>query len=159
MSYQNSDSDLTMMAENVFDDILSMIKNSKLNFQLKLSPFSAHISLKKSLQKDRIGRLQIPSFESDEVKQLKRNNKQLQSEIDTLNLIHDKSYNELKSTKKKLKELETYVQVRTEVDELTREIMKLKSENDTLKIQNQHQLLECSMNSHTELLQENDPYQ
>ena len=55
-----SDSYATL-ASNTFDFILEQIKNSSLNFQIQLSPFSAYISLKKSLVKDRSGVPQLPS--------------------------------------------------------------------------------------------------
>ena len=41
-----------MMASIAFDNILKEIQTSNLNFQLQVSPFSAQISLKKSLVKD-----------------------------------------------------------------------------------------------------------
>ena len=50
-----SDLDTTMLAKNAFDEILEMIKTSNLNFQMNLSPFSASISLKKSLIRGKFG--------------------------------------------------------------------------------------------------------
>ena len=44
-----------MLAAQTFDKILDVIQRSNLNFQLQVSPFSAYISLKKSLVKDRSG--------------------------------------------------------------------------------------------------------
>ena len=55
-----SDLSPTMIAEHTFDSILQQVKNSNLNFQLQLSPFSANISLKKSPIKDQAG-VPIPS--------------------------------------------------------------------------------------------------
>ena len=49
-----------MLAAQAFDNILDGIQKSNLNFQLQVSPFSAQISLKKSLIKDRAGSLIIP---------------------------------------------------------------------------------------------------
>ena len=43
------------MAVVKFDDILNQIKNSSLNFQMKVSPFTAVIHLKKSITKDKSG--------------------------------------------------------------------------------------------------------
>ena len=60
----SSDSDVTQhssMAGDIFDEILSSIKNSKLNFQLQLSPFTAYISLKKSFVRDKSGKVVVPS--------------------------------------------------------------------------------------------------
>ena len=50
-----------MIASNAFDRILNEIQASNLNFQLQVSPFSAHISLRKSLIKDRNGCYCLPS--------------------------------------------------------------------------------------------------
>ena len=47
--------ELKMVASHVFNDILLSIQNSGLNFQLQISPFSAFISLKKSLLSDKNG--------------------------------------------------------------------------------------------------------
>ena len=49
-----------MLASTMFYKILDQIKSSNLNFQLSLSPFSAQISLKKSLVKDRSGSFLLP---------------------------------------------------------------------------------------------------
>ena len=46
----NSDLNLTMLATQAFDDILDQIRSSSLNFHVQISPFSAVISLKKSLR-------------------------------------------------------------------------------------------------------------
>ena len=69
MAQLKSDSDLTMYAKKIFDDMIDKVKNSMLNYHLQLSPFSAHISLKRSLQKDRTGAsIMLPSveYESEE---------------------------------------------------------------------------------------------
>ena len=92
MPHQFRDSDLTMVVEKLFDDILLMIKNSKLNFQLQLSPYSAHISIKESFQKDRTGQLQVPSLESRDVMQLKHQHKQYKFKIEDIKM-HEKNYN------------------------------------------------------------------
>merc|ERR1719244_1571183 len=70
-----TDSDVTMRAENNFQAILEQIYNSKLNYQLQLSPFSAVISLKKSFIKNRDGSLILPSsfFELDSKTEDKNN--------------------------------------------------------------------------------------
>ena len=44
-----------MAAAKAFDKILDDVKTSNLNFCLQLSPFSATISLKKTLVKDKAG--------------------------------------------------------------------------------------------------------
>ena len=51
-----------MMEDQTFNNILDCIQRSNLNFQLQVSPFSAFISMKKSLVKDKSGSyLQPPS--------------------------------------------------------------------------------------------------
>ena len=55
-----SDLDSTMAAKRTFDGLLSQIQASNLNFHLQLSPFSASISLKKSLIKDEFGNTLLP---------------------------------------------------------------------------------------------------
>ena len=55
-------SDHKMVATQSFQHILQQIQQSSLNFQIKLSPFSAEISLKKSLIKDLDGSAMISQF-------------------------------------------------------------------------------------------------
>ena len=55
-----SDSDPTMAASKTFDRILYIIQQSNLNFALQVSPFSANISLKKSLVRDKAGSFRFP---------------------------------------------------------------------------------------------------
>ena len=53
--------DVDMFAANKFDQILDIVKNSHLNFQLQLSPYSAVISLKKTVIKDKSSAPVLPS--------------------------------------------------------------------------------------------------
>ena len=63
------DSDLTMVTNNAFNTVLQCVQNSGLNFQIQVSPFSAVISVKKSLVKNRSGDPIMPSFpKNDESK-------------------------------------------------------------------------------------------
>jgi hypothetical protein len=55
-----SDLDTAMFAKRSFDSILEQVQASNLNFQLQISPFSATISLKKTLIKDKLGNLLLP---------------------------------------------------------------------------------------------------
>ena len=57
----DSDFDLTMLANKSFYHIIDEIQSSCLNFQLQLSPFSAVISLMKSLIRDPSGKPLLPS--------------------------------------------------------------------------------------------------
>ena len=56
-----SDFDTAMLAKTAFDKILEQIQVSNLNFQLRLSPFSASISLKKSFIRDKSGYITLPT--------------------------------------------------------------------------------------------------
>ena len=56
----NSDINPTMLATKTFDRILDMIQKSNLNFVLQVSPFSANISLRKTLIKDKSGNVILP---------------------------------------------------------------------------------------------------
>ena len=47
-----TDSESTMLTAASFNHILLQIQDSSLNYQLKITPFSAFISIKKSLVKD-----------------------------------------------------------------------------------------------------------
>ena len=49
-----------MLASNAFTSIINQIRMSNLNYQLQLSPFSAYISLKQSLIKERSGAPRLP---------------------------------------------------------------------------------------------------
>ena len=81
-----NNSDVAMLAGKTFNSILQQIENSKLNFQLQLSPFSAWISLKKSFIKDKEGVSIIPSsvpelYNSREVDGLKQKNQALETSL------------------------------------------------------------------------------
>ena len=52
---ENINSDMEMSASKTFEVIIDQIKSSNLNFHIQQSPFSAVISLKKTLIKDRSG--------------------------------------------------------------------------------------------------------
>ena len=66
-------SDVQKYAMSAFDDIICRVRRSNLNFQLQLSPFSAVISLKKSVVKNSDGVQIIP-----EPKEIEADNDALQ---------------------------------------------------------------------------------
>ena len=89
-------SDMKMCASRTFDEIFTVIKNSNLDFHLQLSPFSAVISLKKSLILDKCGSplfpntaYQIPQMSYDTTSVSKH--KQLEDEFHML----ENKYNDL----------------------------------------------------------------
>ena len=94
---QNIDSDSipAMHANYAFNSIIDKIRNSNLNFQLQLSPFSAQISLKNSLVTERTGVARLPpstthravKSESD-ITAFAEKNMQLERELDNLKLKH-----------------------------------------------------------------------
>ena len=57
----NSDLDLTMLATKSFHHIINEVQTSCLNYQFQISPFSAVISLKKSLLRDISGKALLPT--------------------------------------------------------------------------------------------------
>ena len=78
----DSDYNPAMFASTAFETIITQIQHSNLNFQLQMSPFSAQISLKKSLITERTGvsRLPPPNFEPDVT------NFAMKSDLDNLKL-------------------------------------------------------------------------
>ena len=59
---QNLDSDkkIKMVASDAFENLLKQVQSSNLNFRMEISPFSAVITLKKSLLKDKSGQILFP---------------------------------------------------------------------------------------------------
>ena len=112
---QITDSDVkssTMLASNVFKDILDKIQSSNLNFQLQVSPFSAQISLKKSLVKDKSGNMLPPpdslrAQSHEEIKNLVDKNKRLQKELSNLQSTHDNVVTDFTKACLTIKTLET----------------------------------------------------
>ena len=89
--YQDSDRNLAMLASNAFENIINQIRTSNLNFQLQMSPFSACISLKRSLVKEKSGAFLLPpatpespSSES-EIAALAKKNLQLENKLLEMN--------------------------------------------------------------------------
>ena len=77
-----------MLASKAFDHLLQQVQTSTLNYQIKISPFSAIISLKKSLVKDKAGIPLFPtisdlasSFEHDRTEKLLAINAKLEEEV------------------------------------------------------------------------------
>ena len=58
-----TDSELTMVTNKVFNDVLQCVQNSCLNYQIQMSPFSAIISLKKSIIKNKAGSPIMPKLQ------------------------------------------------------------------------------------------------
>ena len=105
-----------MAAETAFNNIVKLVQSSRLNFKLQLSPFSANISLKKTLVKDKSGFPSLPPHvdipDSAEV---------ADRDLASKNL---KLKNELVQNEKKIEELLEMV------ENLENENQKLKNLND-----------------------------
>ena len=103
---QTNDSDLNpaMLASIAFETIIDKIRNSNLNFQLQLSPFSAQISLKKSLVIEKTGVPRLPravnhsvfsnSSLDSEISAFATKNMHLESELGNLRAEYDRAVND-----------------------------------------------------------------
>ena len=109
----DSDRNLAMLASNAFEQIIDQIRSSNLNFHLQMSPFSAQISLKKSLivEKSGIFRLppncavETPKLESD-IELLAAKNNQLEKDLKNLKSEFDRVVVDCHEAHEKIKELE-----------------------------------------------------
>ena len=87
MEEYNSDSvsNLTMLATKSFDHILDQVRSSCLNFTMQISPFSAVISLKKTLVKDQSGNPSLPAkpkcSSSEHIEDLVKKNHELEKKL------------------------------------------------------------------------------
>ena len=98
-----------MLAAQAFDEILDGIQKSNLNYQMQISPFSAFISLKKSLTKDENGSLILPPVQpaigADVVKLVTRIH-DLESNLAVQKSNYDEVVNELEIAREKVRGLE-----------------------------------------------------
>ena len=78
-----TDSELTMATSNAFYNILQLVQNSSLNYQLQISPFSAIISLKKSPIKDKFGNPLVPRVSALSTSETSMK-KELQKELEVM---------------------------------------------------------------------------
>ena len=144
----NSDKDTpAMLACNAFEKIIDEIRYSNLNFQLHLSPFSAQISLKKSLILDKSGIPRLPpthevsnhkheAAESD-IEAFARKNVQLVADLDNLRGDYDRVVDNYSDALRKIKSLEAEIlalSIKKEnnpsyVENLEYEVSKVTSEN------------------------------
>ena len=129
---QNIDSDSipAMHANYAFNSIIDKIRNSNLNFQLQMSPFSAQISLKNSLVTERTGVARLPpstthhavKSESD-ITAFAEKNMQLERELDNLKLKHAHTINDRD---------EAYTKIKYVEEELNRISIKQENSNDII---------------------------
>ena len=137
----NSDCNLTMLAIQAFEDIIDNVQSSGLNFQLQISPFSAIISLKKSLVRDRSGNPIIPNKyhqnvrkTNEHIEALIAKNNELERKLADLTYEHKEvvdDFNEARQTIKNMKfQLNTNVKVEEGSSSLIEELI---AEGDGLK--------------------------
>ena len=110
-------SESTMCVNQVFETLLNTVKRSNLNFHIQQTPFSAVISIKKSLIKDRFGsnlQSQLIPLDSKLVATLKVENQELKNRIDHLKKYStalqrdlEEAVNESESANNTIKKLES----------------------------------------------------
>ena len=129
----NSDINPTMLATKTFDRILEMIKKSNLNFVLQVSPFSANISLRKSLIKDRAGTVILPpdlsayddnQYLKETIADLVSKNNKLEKDVFNLKKL---AVDDCKKANKKVASLEEQISEKDSVEDEVENIT-LKSE-------------------------------
>ena len=99
------------MAADIFENIITQVKNSNLNFQMELSPFSAVIHLKKSILKDKSGNFLMqktpkPSEKFSNVDEILRKNEALEQEVAKLQRTCEEVNRSLTLVESKLKILD-----------------------------------------------------
>ena len=145
-----SDLSPTMIAEHSFNSILQQIKNSNLNFQIQLSPFSANISLKKSPIKDKFG---VPfssqsflpgAYSASVVAALTARNLSLEAELRSLRNDYAEAIDDCAESRDKLMKFEAEVKSKAHREEeavlhLKTDIEALTLEKEQLKAKNKNQ--------------------
>ena len=101
-----------MTASNAFNEIIDQIRGSNLNYQIQLTPFSAYISLKNTLKKDKSGCQVLPQSSpfpsndvetSDMVEILAAKNKKLEEDLFALQSNLEKVVKDVEESHKTLK--------------------------------------------------------
>ena len=134
------------IASQTFENILEQIQGSHLNFQIQISPFSALISLKKSLITDKSGVPLLPPSSPDhasskEIATLATKNIMLEKKLNSLqrdyeNAVDDSdaAHRTIKSLEKELIKMEANHDLAEELLEKNFETQQLRQENNNLKI-------------------------
>ena len=109
-----------MLASRTFDDIIAHIQNSNLNFHLQLSPFSAVISMKKSLIKDKSGSFLLPTSSctpkssQNEIAALASKNLMLEDKVISLQKDLESAVDDCEATHSALRLLQTESKLKKE---------------------------------------------
>ena len=101
----DSDFDPAMLASIAFEAIIDRIQNSNLNFQLQMTPFSAQISLKKSLVIDKSGVPRKPS--TNAVNDITTKNMKLEKDVEKLQISYARAVDDCDDAYKKIRYLQT----------------------------------------------------
>ena len=108
-----TDSDATMIATKSFSSIIDKVQSSGLNFSLQMSPFSALISVRKTLVRDKHGSYIIPpqiqNGTSDSC------DDGLQYELNSLQMKHDELITANKSANETIRLLRLTIKERDDV--------------------------------------------
>ena len=99
---QNAVTDMTMLAKLTFDDVVSEIQGSGLNYTMQLTPYSAMISLRNSFVTDRNGLSVLPPTVHQKSVKLKDSEK----DIDELKDKYRESLKSLEQAEEKIRSLE-----------------------------------------------------
>ena len=127
----NSDSEIdsTMAASKAFDKILDCVKTSNLNFCLQLSPFSANISLKKSLIKNKAGFYLNPPVDTDLSLLKEEKNVLAKKVIDLENIVADLKFR-LEESQTECEQAHDIIQKLENELNIKQEVKKSKSANE-----------------------------
>ena len=128
-----------MLASKAFHDIISRIQSSNLNFQLQISPFTALISLKKTLVKDKSGAYLLPPstpiLRDDDFRNLVTKNRELERNILDLQKNYDKVTKDCAKAYESLQNSESENEVfKKAIND--KEIMLKNTKSDSLLLQN-----------------------
>ena len=110
----DSDTNVTMLATKSFDMIIEQIQTSCLNYQIQISPFSALISIKKTLIKDQSGKPRLPTIfnkaASEHIEALVVKNRELERKLTSITNEHAKMIHECDEAYKTIEKLQNFNQ-------------------------------------------------
>ena len=132
--FPDSDSNMAMLASNAFENIIDQIRTSNLNFHLQMSPFSASISLKRSLIKEQSGAFRLPPTprapsSEFEIAALVKKNLQLEEKLVEMNAMYTRAVDDCHKVTVKLEEHQKS-NIKQEPDD---EKLRVGLENDLIK--------------------------
>ena len=111
-----------MLASKAFDNLLQQIQTSSLNYQIQISPFSALISLKKSLIKDKAGFPQLSptptwtsSYDHERTEYLLTMNAKLEEEVLSLQKNYKDALKKSDVDQETIKALKSEMKVKNEL--------------------------------------------